>query len=145
MPLIYYFYSIGLISRSGKFVDVNICFLPSFWRDLVTLIFPLVVRLCDTVEPLLRKNKYRTQRVQLYKLEDVELELPAMVVNKCTCCNTLCPKLAYVLLSSQTDSWDFFYSCWSHMEHRASVKRFVSLQFLNLRQSIGLLRRRISP
>jgi hypothetical protein len=25
------------------------------------------------------------------------------------------------------------------LEHRASMKRFVSLQFLNLRQSVGLL------
>jgi hypothetical protein len=31
------------------------------------------------------------------------------------------------------------------LEHRASVKRFVSLQFLNLRQSVGLLGREISP
>jgi hypothetical protein len=31
------------------------------------------------------------------------------------------------------------------LEHRASVKRFVSLQFLNLRQSAGLLGRVISP
>jgi hypothetical protein len=31
------------------------------------------------------------------------------------------------------------------MEHRTSVKRFVSLQFLNLRQSAGLLGRVISP
>jgi hypothetical protein len=30
------------------------------------------------------------------------------------------------------------------LEHRASVKRFVSLQFLNLRQSVGLLGRVIS-
>jgi hypothetical protein len=29
--------------------------------------------------------------------------------------------------------------------HRASVKRFVSHQFLNLRQSVGLLGREISP
>jgi hypothetical protein len=33
----------------------------------------------------------------------------------------------------------------SHLERRASVKRFVSLQFLNHRQSIGLLGRGISP
>jgi hypothetical protein len=37
------------------------------------------------------------------------------------------------------------YSCCSHLEHRASVKRFVSLQFLNLRHSVGLLGRVISP
>jgi hypothetical protein len=35
-------------------------------------------------------------------------------------------------------------SCCSRLEHRASVKRFVSLQFLNLRHSIGLLGRVIS-
>jgi hypothetical protein len=32
-----------------------------------------------------------------------------------------------------------FYYCCSQLEHKASVKRFVSLQFLNLRQSVGLL------
>jgi hypothetical protein len=37
------------------------------------------------------------------------------------------------------------YSCCSQLEHRASVKRFVSLQFLNLRQTVGLLRRGICP
>jgi hypothetical protein len=37
------------------------------------------------------------------------------------------------------------YSCCSHLEHGASVKRFVSLQFLNLRHSEGLLGRVISP
>jgi hypothetical protein len=31
------------------------------------------------------------------------------------------------------------------LEHRASVKRFVSLQFLSLKQSLGLLGRGISP
>jgi hypothetical protein len=38
----------------------------------------------------------------------------------------------------------FFYSCCSHLEHRAFEKRFVSLQFLNLRQSVGLPGRGIS-
>jgi hypothetical protein len=37
------------------------------------------------------------------------------------------------------------YTCCSHLEHRASVKSFVSLQLLNLRQSVGLLGRGISP
>jgi hypothetical protein len=37
------------------------------------------------------------------------------------------------------------YSCCSHFEPKASVKRFVSLQFLNLRHSVGLLGRVISP
>jgi hypothetical protein len=33
----------------------------------------------------------------------------------------------------------------SHLEHGASVKRFISLQFLNLRHSVGLLGLVISP
>jgi hypothetical protein len=37
-----------------------------------------------------------------------------------------------------------FYSCCSHLEHRTSVKRSLSLEFLNLGQSVGLLGRRIS-
>jgi hypothetical protein len=45
----------------------------------------------------------------------------------------------------QVRAWFFFYSYCFHLEHRASVKRFVSLQFLNLRQSVGLLGRGISP
>jgi hypothetical protein len=39
----------------------------------------------------------------------------------------------------------YLYSCFSHSEHRASVKRFVSHQFLNRWQSIGLFGRGISP
>jgi hypothetical protein len=34
--------------------------------------------------------------------------------------------------------------CCSHLEHRVSVKRFVSLRFLNLWQSLGRLGQRIS-
>jgi hypothetical protein len=37
------------------------------------------------------------------------------------------------------------YSCCSHLEHGASVKRFVSLQFLNLGHSVGLFGRVMSP
>jgi hypothetical protein len=37
------------------------------------------------------------------------------------------------------------YSCCSHFEHGTSVKLFVSLQFLNLRHSIGLLGRVNNP
>jgi hypothetical protein len=33
----------------------------------------------------------------------------------------------------------YLYPCFSHLEHRSFVKRFVSLQFLELRQSVGLL------
>jgi hypothetical protein len=39
----------------------------------------------------------------------------------------------------------FVYSYCYNLEHRASVKRFVSLQFLNPRHSVGLLARVISP
>jgi hypothetical protein len=35
--------------------------------------------------------------------------------------------------------------CCSHLEHRAAVKNFVPLQFLNLRQSVGPLGWGISP
>jgi hypothetical protein len=39
----------------------------------------------------------------------------------------------------------YLFSCCSNLEQRASVKRFVSLQFLNLRQSVGLFGWGISP
>jgi hypothetical protein len=38
-----------------------------------------------------------------------------------------------------------FCPCCSHLEHRASVKPFVSLQFLNVRQTVELFGRGISP
>jgi hypothetical protein len=41
--------------------------------------------------------------------------------------------------------WWLVCSSYSHLDHRASVKRFVSLQFLSLRQSVGLLGQVISP
>jgi hypothetical protein len=41
--------------------------------------------------------------------------------------------------------WLLVCSCCNHLEHRASVKRFVSLPFLNLRHSVGLPGRVISP
>jgi hypothetical protein len=68
-----------------------------------------------------------------------------------TCDTTCCSQLALKCLSccccvsSVVGFFLFFYSCCSHLKHRASVKRFVSLQFLNLRQSVGLLGRGISP
>jgi hypothetical protein len=37
------------------------------------------------------------------------------------------------------------YSGCLHLEHRVSAKRFVFLQFLNLKYSVGLLGRVISP
>jgi hypothetical protein len=39
----------------------------------------------------------------------------------------------------------YLYSCCSHLEHKASMKCFISFQFLNLRQSIALLGQGISP
>jgi hypothetical protein len=47
----------------------------------------------------------------------------------------------WITLSSEIYSHDYLsiYSWCSHMEHRACVKCFVSLQFLDLRQSVGLL------
>jgi hypothetical protein len=39
----------------------------------------------------------------------------------------------------------YVYSCCSHLEYTTSVNRSISLQFLNFRQSVGLLGRGISP
>jgi hypothetical protein len=55
------------------------------------------------------------------------------------------PYLPFSSLSPAFFFFFFFYSCSSDLEHRASVKRFVSLHFLNLKPSIGLLGRGISP
>jgi hypothetical protein len=51
----------------------------------------------------------------------------------------------YISLSIYLSIYLPIYSCCSHLEHRASVTRFVSFQFLNLRQSVGLPGRGISP
>jgi hypothetical protein len=50
----------------------------------------------------------------------------------------------YPQVPKNHDGW-LVYSCCSHLERRPSVKRFVSLQFLNLKHSVGLLGRVISP
>jgi hypothetical protein len=48
------------------------------------------------------------------------------------------------IIKSWLVGWLVYFSC-SHLEHRASVKRFVSLQFYNLRLSLGHFGRVISP
>jgi hypothetical protein len=48
-------------------------------------------------------------------------------------------------IPASSSSSSVSYSCCSHSENKDSVKRFVSLLFLNLRQSVGLLGRGISP
>jgi hypothetical protein len=88
----------------------------------------------------------------------------------CVCCNNLFPHRLRNIKKVQTScnettlkgsishplhlgivSWNIGWfgwlvcSCCSHLEHMAPVKRFVSLQFLNLRHSVGLLGRVISP
>jgi hypothetical protein len=53
--------------------------------------------------------------------------------------NSLSHLLVYMLRR-----WSIYlliYSCCSHLERKPSLKRFVSFQFLNLRQSVGLLGR----
>jgi hypothetical protein len=55
----------------------------------------------------------------------------------------ICSLFNDALISPRLD-W-LVYSCCSHLEHRTSLKRFASLQFLNLRHSAGLLGRVISP
>jgi hypothetical protein len=52
--------------------------------------------------------------------------------------------VAIFLLKSWLVGWVVYSSC-SDLEYRASVKRFVSLQFLNLRHSVGLPGRVVSP
>jgi hypothetical protein len=63
-----------------------------------------------------------------------------------TVCLSVCPT-AYlsVCLSIYLSIYLTIYPRCSHLEHRTSLKRFVSLQFLNLRQSVGPLGREISP
>jgi hypothetical protein len=52
-----------------------------------------------------------------------------------------CQSLIPVPPTTLSSYFSLILSCCSHLEHRASEKRFVSLQFLNLRQSVGLLGR----
>jgi hypothetical protein len=60
-----------------------------------------------------------------------------------------CPNLYFVIyfweITLVKSYYGLVYPCCSHLEHRPSVKRFVSLQFINLRHSVGLLERVISP
>jgi hypothetical protein len=57
--------------------------------------------------------------------------------------------MSILKMTTLTEAWWLFsiylHSCCSHLEHRTSVKRFVSFQFLNPTQSVGLLGRWISP
>jgi hypothetical protein len=55
------------------------------------------------------------------------------------------PLMKFIIIIISSGSLISVHPRCSHLEHRASVKRFVSLQFLNLRQSVGLLGRGISP
>jgi hypothetical protein len=54
-------------------------------------------------------------------------------------------KMTYCIGGSRFPGGWLVYPCCSHLEHRASVKRFVSLQFINVRHSVGLFRRVINP
>jgi hypothetical protein len=59
------------------------------------------------------------------------------------------PPSGNVLLLLYIGQWFFFFFFFPllllPLEHRTSVKRFISLHFLNLRQSVGLLGRGIRP
>jgi hypothetical protein len=52
---------------------------------------------------------------------------------------------AHQRLPFEQPSYIYLCSCCSHLEHRASVKYFVSLQFLNFRQLVGLPGQGLSP
>jgi hypothetical protein len=65
----------------------------------------------------------------------------------CVCvsvCLSVCLSIYISTCLSIYLSTYFCFSC-SHLEHRASVKHIVSLQFLNLKQSVGPLGKGISP
>jgi hypothetical protein len=49
-----------------------------------------------------------------------------------------------IILGGHGIGW-LVYSCCSHLEHRTPMKRFVSLQFLCLKHSVGLLGRMMGP
>jgi hypothetical protein len=71
-----------------------------------------------------------------------ELVLHLIAANRTKLCDYFnCFKLLLLLLLLLA----LFIPVAPTLEHRASVKRFVSLQFLNLRHSLGLLGRVISP
>jgi hypothetical protein len=82
-------------------------------------------------------------RERLVKTQQVEKVLAGAVV----ICELwkLAVALSLLELTSRVYIYLSIYSCCSHFEHRVSVKHFVSLQFLNLRQLVGLLGRGISP
>jgi hypothetical protein len=54
-------------------------------------------------------------------------------------------QLCSIILVVSILGYIYPYSCRSHLEQRASVKRFFSLQFLNFRQSVGLFGQMIRP
>jgi hypothetical protein len=60
-------------------------------------------------------------------------------------CNFFVQLFNICSLRTLVDVFFCFFFCCSHMELRASVKRFVSLKFLNLRQLTVFLGRGISP
>jgi hypothetical protein len=67
----------------------------------------------------------------------------AGVIGNCHCCHHCHPQVN----TGYRTEWLVWlvYSCCSHLEHRAYVKRFISLQFLNLRHSVGFFGQVISP
>jgi hypothetical protein len=93
-----------------------------------------------TSDPLIRHHKGVHNKLVKKKSLNLYTE---------TCFNVLpnlifFPRCCISLLHSNRRFW-LVYSCCSHLEHRTSVKRFVSLQFLNAKHSVGLLERVISP
>jgi hypothetical protein len=70
----------------------------------------------------------------------------ALVVTFARFCLSICLSVYLIYLSiclslSVCPPVRYVHPCCSHLEHRAFVKRFVSFQVLNFRQSVGLLGR----
>jgi hypothetical protein len=65
----------------------------------------------------------------------------SLIICDCSCLLScfLCPSVQIPIF------FCFFYPCCSHLEHRVSVKRFVSLQCLNVRLSVGIFGQGIGP
>jgi hypothetical protein len=77
--------------------------------------------------------------------QPIAIQLTAMFLYKHATHRQFCADMHKVKLGAPYFVGWLVYSCCSHLEHSASAKRFVSLQFLKLRHSAGLLERVISP
>jgi hypothetical protein len=108
----------------------------------------LMLSFCINTDELSNSNTLQLNLANLTWPRQWKMRTEKGLLNCTTLNHYLATLTALVLIITPTISpfsFYFFYSCCSHVEHRASVKRFDSLQFINLRQSAGLFGRGISP